>query len=229
MRKALLNSYLKKQFTDDPSTFRPEGEDPISSVFSHYLVGKHLMEEEMMVKGTGWLTVLILALGVNLTMAQEFALSFDELEKEISIGESVRIIDKSGNIIKGKVGDISPDSLTLKGRKANLSANSIQVLQKRRKDPWWNGFLIGGGAGALGGLLLSKTQCRNDSECSSIATAVFVPSGMAIGMVTGALIDHAVTKYDTVFTGNSVSSERRFQISPVISREHKGISLSLAF
>ena len=79
--------------------------------------------------------------------------SFEELEKEISIGESVRVIDKNGDIIKGKVDDISPDSLTLKGRKANLSANSIQVLQKKRKDSWWNGFLIGGGAGALGGLV----------------------------------------------------------------------------
>lgn len=182
-----------------------------------------------MMKEAGWITVLILAFGGNLVLAQESVLSFDELEKEISIGESVRIIDQGGNIVKGKVEDISPDSLTLKGSKASLSANSIRVLQKRRKDHWWNGLLIGGGAGALGGLLLSKTQCSNDSECSAIATAVFVPAGVAIGMATGVLIDRAVTKYDTVFTGNTETRERRFQISPVISREQKGIGLSLAF
>ena len=180
-------------------------------------------------KGIGWLTILILLFGGTLTLAQESVFSFEELEKEISIGERVRVIDRSGNIIEGKVETISPDSLTLKGRKAKLPADSIRLLQKKRKDPWWNGFLIGGGAGALGGLLLSKTQCSNDSECSAIATVVFVPAGMAIGMATGALIDRAVTKYDIVYTGNKLSTEHRFQVTPVISREQKGINVSFAF
>lgn len=180
-------------------------------------------------KGIGCLTILILVLGGTLTLAQESVSSFDQLEKELSIGESVRVIDKSGSVIEGKIEDISSDSLTLKGRKANLPADSIQAVQKKRKDPWWNGFLIGGGAGALGGLVLSKTRCSDDSECSAIATAAFVPAGMAIGMATGALIDRAVTKYDTVYTGNKMSAEHGFQVLPVISREQKGISVSFAF
>jgi len=190
---------------------------------------KHFIEEQTEMKRIGCLTALILVLGGTLTLAQETVSSFDELEKELSIGESVRVIDGSGSVIEGKIADISPDSLTLKNRKAKLPADSIQVLQKRHRDPWWNGFLIGGGAGALGGLLLSKTQCRNDSECSAIATAAFVPAGMAIGMATGALIDRAVTKYDTVYTSNKMSTEHKFQVSPVISRKQKGISVSFAF
>ena len=188
-------------------------------------------------KATGWLTVLILVLGGNRIPAQESELSFDALEQRISIGESVRVIDKSGDIIKGKVEDITPESLLLRGRRSSqlnrgrfdLPVNSIRVIQKKRKDPWWNGFLIGGGAGAVGGLILAKTQCSNDSECSAIARAIFVPAGMAIGMATGALIDRAVTKYDTVFTGDKVSTKQRFRVSPVISGEQKGMSISLAF
>ena len=178
-------------------------------------------------KVTGWLTILLFVLGGNMILAQESLLSFDELEKEISVGESVRIIDRSGNIIKGKVEDISSESLLLKGRKSNqldrgrfnLPVNSIRVLQKKRKDLWWNGFLIGGGAGIVAGLILGKTQCHDDPECFANAGVIFIPAGMAIGMATGALIDRAVTKYDTVYTGNKVSTEQRFQVSPVISRE----------
>jgi hypothetical protein len=137
------------------------------------------MEEEMKMNKIVWLTILV-SVGENLALAQESVLRFDELEKEISIGERVRIIDKSGNTIEGKIEDISADSLTLRGRKASLSADSIQVLQKRRKDPWWNGFLIGGGAGAAGGILLAASQCSDDSECSAIARVAFVPAGVAI-------------------------------------------------
>jgi hypothetical protein len=227
----------KNQISDDPSTFWLERIDLFSSIFSHYPVCNYFIEEEMEMKITGWLAILMLVLGGNLILAQESVLSFDELEKEISIGESVRIIDKSGDIIKGRVEDITPESLLLKGRRSSqlnrerldLPVNSIRVIQKERKDPWWNGFIIGGGAGAVGGLILAKTQCSNDSECSAIARVIFIPAGMAIGMATGALIDRAVTKYDTVFTGNKASTEQRFQISPVISREQKGINISLAF
>jgi hypothetical protein len=191
----------------------------------------------MEMKITAWLAILILVSGGNLILAQESVPSLDELEKELSIGERVRIIDKSGNIIKGKIEEISPESLLLKGRKSNqlnrgrfdLPVNSIRVIQKKRKDPWWNGFLIGAGAGVVGGLILAKMQCTDDSECSAIARVIFIPAGTAIGMATGALIDRAVTKYDTVFTGNKVSTEHRFQVSPVISREQKGINISLAF
>ena len=188
-------------------------------------------------KVAGCCTILVLVLGGNLILAQGSAFSFDELEKEISIGERVRIIDKSGNIIKGKIEDISAESLLLRGTKSNqldrgifnLPADSIRLIQKKRKDPWWNGLLIGGGAGVAGGLLLGRTQCTDDSECGAIARAIFIPAGMAIGMVTGALIDRAVSKYDTIFTGNKVSSGRRFQISPVVSREQKGVNLLFAF
>jgi len=177
----------------------------------------------------GWLTILILVWGGNLAPAQESVLPFDELEKEISIGERVRVIDKSGNMIEGKIADISADSLTLRGRKASLSADSIQVIQKRRKDPWWNGLLIGGGAGAAGGIILAESRCSDDSECSAIARVAFIPAGVGIGMAMGALIDSAVSKYDTVFTGNRASANLRYQIYPVISREQKGIRLSFAF
>ena len=198
-----------------------------------FQVGK----EVMVMKVSVWLTILVLVLEGNLIPAQESALSVDELKKEIRIGETVRIVDDRGNIIKGKVEDVSSESLSIQGRKSNrldrgrfdLTVDSIRVIQKKRKDPWWNGFLIGGGAGALGGVIIAKTRCSNDSECSAIANAAFIPAGMAIGMATGALIDRAVTRYDTVFTGNSVSGKRRFQFSPVISREQKGVRVSLAF
>ena len=61
--KNILQFLSKKQITDDPPAFRPESEDPFSSVFSHYLVSNHLIGEEMKMKGTGWLAILILVWG----------------------------------------------------------------------------------------------------------------------------------------------------------------------
>jgi hypothetical protein len=198
-----------------------------TSVISHCLVN-HLSTEEKM-NGAGWAAVLIYFSLGNLAWGQVPARSFDELKKELQVGDSVQVTDDRGELSKGKVVEISSTSLLLKGRATALSANSILQVQKRRKDPWWNGTLMGGGIGAAGGLLLAGASCHDDSECSAIAMVAFVPAGAGIGMATGALIDRFVSKYDTVFTRHGLSSQRRLHVSPIISRKQKGLLLSIAF
>ena len=176
-----------------------------------------------------WMYYLILMLGTNFVLAEESVLSFDEMRNDVEAGDRVRITLKSGDVFQGKVKDISTDSLWIKGREDPLAINSIQLLQKRRHDPWWNGFLIGAGAGAAGGALIAASQCSNDSECAAIARVVYIPAGFGFGMAMGALIDSSISKYDTLFNNNQASDHRRFQISPFVSRDQKGVGISFVF
>jgi len=197
--------------------------------FSHYFVKHFRMEEKMKINGRGSIIILCGLLSGGMALGQTSANSSVELTDYISAGDQVRITDNQGRIIKGKIEQISPDSLMLKGRSTALSGSAIRQIQKRRKDPWWNGLLVGGIVGTVSGLLIAKSQCTNDSECGAIAMVVFVPAGAAIGMVTGAVIDRSVSKYDTVFTGRVASSQSGFQVSPIISQSQRGLSLSITF
>ena len=183
----------------------------------------------MKINGSAWTIILMCFWAGGLVFGQVPSRSFDEVKKELSLGDTVRVTDDSGNIINGKVEELSSSSLKLKGKTTVLFADSIRQIQKKRRDSVWNGLLIGGGIGAASGLIIANSQCRNDSECSAIANVAFVPAGLVIGLVTGALIDRSMTRYDTVFSGNVGSRQARFHISPIISQKQKGLVLSIAF
>lgn len=191
---------------------------------------KHFrMEKKMKINGIGFIIILCGFLSGGSALGQTSANYSVELTNNISAGDQVRITDNQGHIITGKVEQVSPGSLMLKGRSTSISASAIQQIQKRRKDPWWNGLLVGGIAGTVSGLLIAKSQCTNDSECGAIAMVAFVPAGAAIGMAIGAAIDRSVSKYDTVFTGRVASNQSGFHVSPIISQSQRGLSLSIAF
>lgn len=176
-----------------------------------------------------WASIPVMILAANMAPAQDSSPGMERLAGKIAAGDNVRITYKSGETVQGKVEGIYGNRLRLKGRGVSLETDSIERLQKKRRDPWWNGFLIGAGSGAAGGLIATASTCHNDSECSAIAGIIFVPAGIGIGMAVGALIDSGITKYDTLYEDGTKSSTLRFQISPDISREQKGVNVSFAF
>jgi hypothetical protein len=158
--------------------------------------------------------------------------SFDELELKLHIGDTVQAIDDSGKKIQGRIADISASSLvlTVKTTRLVLPEKSIQTVKKLRHDPWWNGALIGGGIGAIAGLIITRTECgESDPECSAIAGPAFILPGMGIGAVAGALLDKSVKKFDTVYSAPRSSTHRTVGLSPIISRNQKGLHLSVSF
>jgi hypothetical protein len=67
-----------------------------------------------------------------------------------------------------------------------------RVTQRRRarRDPVWNGLLIGAGLGAAGGYVWAWNLCGpRDQECSAIVTPVGMLGGAAIGGAIGAIAD----------------------------------------
>lgn len=174
-------------------------------------------------------TITVFFLAANVVLAQDSRIGFEGITDGVASGDSVRITYKGGKTVKGKIESIDGNLLRLKGKEVLLETDSIERLQKKRKDPWWNGFLIGAGSGAAGGLIATGTTCHNDSECSAIAGVIFVPAGIGIGMAVGSLIDRSITKYDTVFENSHNSAGLRLRISPEISHEQRGVNVSFAF
>lgn len=80
----------------------------------------------------------------------------------------------------------------------------------------------GAGAGAVAAL---GTCSRNDSECQVIAAAVMLPTFAGIGAGTGALIDFAIRKYETVYA-NPSTSKRGMRVSRILSKDKKGVRVA---
>jgi hypothetical protein len=106
----------------------------------------------------------------------------------------------------------------------------IQEIKKRRKDLWWNGALIGMGAGGLAGALLGVSSCGHlDDECQAYAVPAGLFGGMAIGVTAGALIDFSIKKMETAFRLPNNSLRRTIGFTPILTRDRQGLSLSVTF
>jgi hypothetical protein len=69
----------------------------------------------------------------------------------------------------------------------------------------------------------------SDPECAAIARVAFVLPGIGIGAAAGALIDYSLKKFDTVFAAPGSSYRGRVQLTPVVSRDQRGLRLSIPF
>jgi len=181
-----------------------------------------------LLRGLSFFSFIIMTSGRCL--AQEPAHTFEELKHVLVTGDKVQVITDSGKKIYGQIAEISSSSLVLAGKDQRaFSEDTILEIKRRHPDRWWNGALIGFGAGAATGLLINYSSCGDDPECVAIGTVAIVLPSMAIGAATGALIDRSVKKYDTVFLPSKASGKRSLKLAPVYSKDKKGVSLSLFF
>jgi hypothetical protein len=182
--------------------------------------------------GIHWMLLSVITLAKSLAAGQEPSHSFDELKQNLTIGDTVQVIACSGNKSQGKVVDISASSLVLKSKEGRLvlPENSVREVKKKQRDLWWNGVLIGGGVGAAAGLIIARKECGgSDPECTAIAGPAFVLPGISIGAAAGALIDYSVKKFETIFTAAATQSQPMIRLSPILSRQQKGVHLSFSF
>jgi hypothetical protein len=99
----------------------------------------------------------------------------------------------------------------------------------RASDPVWEGLLIGGAAGIVGGFVVAPPLfCgSNDSECSAIVkVAIGVPVAVG-GFVAGALIDKFHQRGHLVW--RSRSGLRVTQIDPLVAPGGAGIQVTARF
>ena len=159
--------------------------------------------------------------------------SFQELRSRLKLteGESVQITDDSGKRFKAKLARISDRSISVivSGVQRELPESSVWEIRHRQRDVWWNGMLIGLGAGAAIGAATVVASCGGDTECQFYALAVGVPLFAGIGAGAGAGIDFAIRKHETVYARPNAAGQRGFRVSPILSKDAKGASLSFTF
>jgi hypothetical protein len=162
------------------------------------------------------------------------AQTFEELQSGLKLkeGETIEITEASGRQYKAKIAAISRESLKIEmnGIERDLKESQVVEIRHRRPDKWYNGMLIGLGAGVGAAVIGVYKACGpNDPECSAIASLAFFPTFAGIGMGTGAAIDFAIKKYDTVYARPGLGSIRSLRIAPIVSRNTAGVSVSLGF
>jgi hypothetical protein len=122
------------------------------------------------------------------------------------------------------------DPRAKKIRPALIPGPGVNLLSPAgSSDPLWEGLLIGGALGAVGGMVLVPPMfCgRNDAECTAIVrVAVGLPI-MAGGFVAGALIDKFHQQGHLVWI--SKSKRRITQLDPMLGPTGTGVQLSVRF
>lgn len=177
------------------------------------------------------LKFVIIGILTKAAWAQEKpAQSLADLRANTRYGERVQVTDFNGAIVKGAIVRLSSTSLSVKAGDKTWEWQEAQIreIKKRRNDPWWNGAVTGIVVGALGGAVAGGSTCAHDSEYCSLSVAVGFFSGMGVGAAAGSLIDFSIRKMDTAFQ-HSVSARRPIRLTPILTKDGKGMSVCVSF
>ncbi len=166
--------------------------------------------------------VVAVALLPGVSRAQEIA-TFEDLQRTLTKGQTVLVIDDTGLKIRGKVEELSPSSLIVvtKGPARRTFVEST-VSEIRRPDSKVNGALIGAGVGA--GLALWDYLIDPSEPGNGVITVVSVGLGAAIG----AGIDALVNKSGKVLY-RSPHHAVKLRLTPLLERDRQGVSISVRF
>jgi hypothetical protein len=168
-----------------------------------------------------------------LAQNQSPAASLEELRSRGGLreGETLQITDDKGATFKARFAEIRDRAIaiTIDGTRRELAESTIREITHRRRDVWWNGMLIGLAAGVAGGAIVTRSACENDSECAFYTGLVALPVGAGIGAGVGAAIDFAIKKYDAVYARPGTAFYRGLAVSPIISKDTKGLAVTFSF
>ena len=157
--------------------------------------------------------------------AQQLAGTFDQLRVLVKSGDTLTITNSTGQRTQGKLTLLSESSLVLdvSGALHPFQAADVDTIEKRGSDSLKNGALIGlGVAGGLG--TLAATSVASREEAGLVAIAALLYAGIGAGI--GAGIDALIEGRRVIYAGAN-SNRTTFHISPILSRQGKGVMLSV--
>jgi hypothetical protein len=163
--------------------------------------------------------------------AQGIAGSFQELRLLVGPGDTVTLVDPTGQKVSGKITDLSASSLAMMvdGRPREWRETDVVTITQRRGDSLGNGALIGLGVGAALAGIGSAVYAANtvgDTGGGEVAAVIAIYGGIGAGIGTG--VDALIAKPRLIFdrrAGAGVS----LTIAPEIGRARAGARLSVAF
>ena len=166
--------------------------------------------------------------------AQEPAHSLQDLQSGLRIEDTVRVFGIDGNRIQGRVESVSGSALKVRANGVSREFREPQILEVRRRysDSIANGLgwgaVIGGISGAVVGAVISDAFCDGCGNQQGAGALIFGALGAGIGAGSGALGDSLRKSYATVYTMPR-TSQKRFDFSPILTRDKKAVSVAFRF
>jgi hypothetical protein len=175
------------------------------------------------------LAVVSLLLAFALAAAQEPVRDFSQLNTRLRPGETVWVTDVHGREVKGRIGTMSPDTLTLSNDAArSYAAADVLQLRQRRPDPLWNGALIGFAVGGGLGLGLGNFSGSWSWGDAAVGALMIGAIGTGVGVGIDAMIPgRKIVVYRA--PGSPGPAPARLSIAPVVTPRSKGVAVSFAF
>ena len=128
--------------------------------------------------------------------------------------------------MQGRIVDLSSSTLSLEtaGLRRDLNGGDISVIRRRERDSLKNGAAIGfaSGAAIMVGLFAHHGELHH-AGFVFFYSSLFGAAGAGIGVGLDALHENSRVIYSTT------PSNRRFAVSPLLSRDSGGLSVSLGF
>ena len=152
--------------------------------------------------------------------------AFHELPLLVNLGDRVTVTEDTGRELEGKLVDLSPSALSVlvDGTRYDLHAGGIATIRQPDLDSISNGVLLGLLTGAgLAAVGVALTAYMPDAAEYLGAAAIFGGAGAGIGAVADSLRTGSQVVYEKSRTSVGLS------VAPVLSRDRKGIAVSLGF
>jgi hypothetical protein len=184
-----------------------------------------------MVDEHGWITcttvLLVLALVVPTTAAQEVAHSLDQLRQIVTVGDKVIVTDLQGRETHGSIAEISSSSLGLitDGVRTDFAETDLDTVGQR--DSRRNGTLWGLATGVALGMWFEMSLAHEYGRDDIGYGSVVLPfAGLGAGI--GFALD-AIKKGRRILYARVGSATTNATVVPVWTRQRKAILLSLRF
>jgi hypothetical protein len=187
-------------------------------------------------RGTASLVLgVALAIGTS-ARAQEPAVRFDALADRLTRGETIWVTDLAGREVRGRLAGVSTDELTLDGpTPRRFSADDVQRIRRRDRDPLKNGTLVGLAIGAGLGTAWCIGAVADDSgdldarvECAEGFT-VFPGLGALAGLVVDAVVPGRMRIVYRAPPAARRGTGARVTITPSAAAGRRGVRVSLTF
>jgi hypothetical protein len=152
------------------------------------------------------ITELALLLFVPLRLVAQEAHSFEQLQLLVRPGDTIYVTGEDGDEHKGKVQELSTNTLRLsvRGTTRDWAQREISRIRKWRGDSLKNGAIIGGGGGiGFAALLVGASSC--------------------VG------IDALIPSKQTIFVPGIRSGLNHMRIAPLLHASGRGVRLAISF
>ena len=158
--------------------------------------------------------------------------SFDQLRQALSRGDRITVTDHTGQDLTGRIVYLSASTLSLVARdgRHDLRDADVSQIRQRRPDSLRNGTLIGLGVGAIPAGLFARfayAYTHNEGGRAQPGAGLGVALFLGVGAWVGSELDKRIQRSHVIY--GSTRGAGRVTVSPLLSRDRRGVAVSLGF